>query len=176
MNIAEHVAFDLGKSVAYFTLEMTSFQVVQRLLSSMAKVDIQKIRQGFLSERDFPALTTAASKIAAGQLFIDDSPALYVADLRTKALLLKAEIDIQLIIIDYLQLLRPKLLRDGQPLDGSELTLEIKALAKELMIPIILVVPTSLRRRKMDRPRIEDFKELDPVLRDADVVGLLFRR
>jgi replicative DNA helicase len=143
--------------------------------AQIAKVDIQKIRLGFLSERDFPALTEAASKIAAGKLFIDDSPALYAADLRTKALRLKAENDIQLIVIDYLQLLRPTLLGDRQSLASSELTPEIKALAKELMLPIILVVPTSLRRSKMDRPRLEDFKDLDPVVRDADVVGLLFR-
>jgi replicative DNA helicase len=175
MNIAEHVAFGVGKSIGYFTLEMSSFQVVQRLFSSMAKVDIQKIRQGFLSERDFPALTAAASKLAGGRLFIDDSPALSAANLRSKAQSLKAENDIQLIVIDYLQLLRPTLQGDRQSLASSELTPEIKALAKELMLPIILVVSTSLRRSKMDRPRLEDFKDLDPVVRDADVVGLLFR-
>src|SRR6267154_4282845 len=106
MNIAEHVAIDVGKPVAVFSLEMSSQQLVQRLLCSRAKVNLQRVRNGFLSERDFPNLTTAASRLATAKLFIDDTPGLTIAELRAKARRLAASHQIELLVVDYLQLLR----------------------------------------------------------------------
>ncbi|MBV9130397.1 MAG: replicative DNA helicase, partial [Verrucomicrobia bacterium] len=141
MNIAEHVAMDIGKAVAVFSLEMSSQQLVQRILCSRARVDLQRVRNGFLSERDFPNLTAAASQVAAAKMFIDDTPALSVTELRAKARRMKSQYDIQLIVIDYLQLLRSMSRRaqDNRQLEISEISAGIKALAKELGLPIIVI-------------------------------------
>src|SRR5438045_5766906 len=106
MNIAEHVAINEKLPVAVFSLEMSSQQLVQRLLCSRARVNLQKVRDGFLAERDFPSLTAAASKLAEAQIFIDDSASLSILEMPAKARRLKAQKDIKLIVVDYLQLLR----------------------------------------------------------------------
>ena len=106
MNIAEHVAINEKLPVAVFSLEMSSQQLVQRLLCSRARVNLQKVRDGFLAERDFPSLTAAASKLAEARIFIDDSAGLTILELRAKARRLKAQHDVKLIVVDYLQLLR----------------------------------------------------------------------
>jgi replicative DNA helicase len=106
MNIAEHVSINAGKAVAIFSLEMSSPQLVQRLLCARAKVDLQRVRNGFLADRDFQSLTTAAAALGGAKMFIDDTAGLSIVELRAKARRLKAQHDIQLIIIDYLQLLR----------------------------------------------------------------------
>ena len=106
MNIAEHVAINGKLPVAVFSLEMSSQQLVQRLLCSRARVNLQKVREGFLAERDFPSLTAAASKLAEAEIYIDDSAGLSILELRAKARRLKAQKNIQLIVVDYLQLLQ----------------------------------------------------------------------
>src|ERR1700738_3787306 len=141
MNIAEHVAIDVGKPVAVFSLEMSSQQLVQRLLCSRAKVNLQRVRNGFLSERDFPNLTTAASRLATAKLFIDDTPGLTISEMRAKARRLAASHQIELLVVDYLQLLRSTSRRaqDNRQIEISEISAGIKALAKALKIPIIVV-------------------------------------
>src|SRR5436189_3756591 len=141
MNIAEHVAVQEKLPVGVFSLEMSSQQLVQRLLCSRARVNLQKVRDGFLAERDFPSLTAAASKLAEAKIFIDDSAGLSILELRAKARRLKAQQDVQLIIVDYLQLLRSTSRRaqDNRQLEISEISAGIKGLAKELKIPIIVV-------------------------------------
>src|ERR1700732_3701887 len=106
LNIAEHVAINEKRPVGVFSLEMSSQQLVQRLLCSRARVNLQRVRDGFLGERDFPSLTAAASKLAEAKIFIDDSASLTILELRAKARRLKAQQDVQLIVVDYLQLLR----------------------------------------------------------------------
>src|SRR5437588_8190397 len=106
MNIAEHVAINEKLPVGVFSLEMSSQQLVQRLLCSRARVNLQKVRDGFLGERDFPSLTAAASKLAEAKIFIDDSASLSILELRAKARRLKAQQDVKLMIVDYLQLVR----------------------------------------------------------------------
>ena len=176
MNIAEHVACHVGKAVAFFTLEMSSFQFAQRLMLSMAKVDLQKVRSGFLSERDFPSLITAASQLANSKLFIDDSPGLAIAELQSKARKFAAEQNVQLIVIDYLQLLDAGLPKERPRMDNSELASGIKRLAKELNLPIVLVATTLRpRRRTLLRLGPEDFAELHAVVRDADLFAFLYR-
>ena len=124
MNIAEHVAINEKLPVAVFSLEMSSQQLVQRLLCSRARVNLQKVRDGFLAERDFPSLTAAASKLAEAQIFIDDSAGLSILELRAKARRLKAQKDIKLIVVDYLQLLRSTTRRaqDNRQLEISEIS------------------------------------------------------
>ncbi len=181
MNIAEHVAMDIGKAVAVFSLEMSSQQLVQRILCSRAKVDLQRVRNGFLSERDFPNLTAAASQVAAAKMFIDDTPGLSVTELRAKARRIKSQHDIQLIVIDYLQLLRSMSRRaqDNRQLEISEISSGIKALAKELSLPIIVIAQLNrqpdTRAKEGGRPRLSDLRESGSIEQDADLVGLLVR-
>jgi replicative DNA helicase len=181
MNIAEHVAMDIGKAVAVFSLEMSSQQLVQRILCSRAKVDLQRVRNGFLSERDFPNLTAAASQVAAAKMFIDDTPGLTVTELRAKARRIKSQHDIQLIVIDYLQLLRSMSRRaqDNRQLEISEISAGIKALAKELSLPIIVIAQLNrqpdARAKEGGRPRLSDLRESGSIEQDADLVGLLVR-
>ena len=181
MNIAEHVAMEIGKAVAVFSLEMSSQQLVQRILCSRAKVDLQRVRNGFLSERDFPNLTAAASQVAAAKMFIDDTAGLSITELRAKARRLKSQQDIQLIVIDYLQLLRSMSRRaqDNRKLEISEISAGIKALAKELNLPIIVIAQLNrqpdTRAKEGGRPRLSDLRESGSIEQDADLVGLLVR-
>src|SRR5246127_4307482 len=181
INIAEHVAIDVGKPVAVFSLEMSSQQLVQRLLCSRAKVDLQTVRNGFLSERDFPKLTSAASQLAAAKMFIDDTPGLTVTELRAKSRRMKSQYDIQLIVIDSLQLLRSMSRRaqDNRQLEISEISGGIKALAKELNLPIIVIAQLNrqpdTRAKEGGRPRLSDLRESGSIEQEADLVGLLVR-
>src|ERR1700736_1126370 len=179
MNVAEHVSLDVGRPVGVFSLEMSSQQLVQRLLCSRAKVDLQKVRNGFLSERDFPSLTAAASKLAEAKIFIDDSASLTILELRAKARRLKAQQDVQLIIVDYLQLLRSTSRRaqDNRQLEISEISAGLKGWAKELKIPVIVVAQLNRQpeQRSGGKPRLSDLRESGSIEQDADLVGLLVR-
>src|SRR5205085_7738712 len=141
MNIAEHVAVQQKLPVAIFSLEMSSQQLVQRMLCSRARVTLERARDGFLSEADFPKLTHAASRLAEAPIFIDDSAAVTVLELRAKARRLTSREGIGLVVIDYLQLLRSNTRRgqDNRQIEISEISAGIKSLAKELDIPVIVV-------------------------------------
>ena len=182
MNIAEHAAIEMKLPVAIFSLEMSAQQLVQRMLCSRARVNLAKTRDGFLAEADFPKLTHAASKLAEAKIFIDDSAGLTILELRAKARRLKAQHDVQLIIVDYLQLLRSTSRRaqDNRQLEISEISAGLKGLAKELKIPIIVVA--QLNRNPEIRtgsgkgvPRLADLRESGSIEQDADLVGLLVR-
>jgi replicative DNA helicase len=163
MNIAEHVALHVGKAVAVFSLEMSSPQLVQRMLCSRGKINLKKVRNGFLSERDFPALTAVAAKLAESPLFIDDTAGFSISELRAKARRLKSQHDIQLIVIDYLQLLRGSSRRsqENRQLEISEISAGIKALAKELYIPVIVIAQLNRQPelRGNGTPRLSDLRE-----------------
>jgi replicative DNA helicase len=179
MNIAEHVAIQEKLPVAVFSLEMSSQQLVQRLLCSRARVNLQKVRDGFLAERDFPSLTAAASKLAEARIFIDDSAGLTILELRAKARRMKAQHDVKLIVVDYLQLLRSTSRRaqDNRQLEISEISAGLKGLAKELNIPIIVVAQLNRQpeARTGGKPRLSDLRESGSIEQDADLVGLLVR-
>jgi replicative DNA helicase len=179
MNIAEHVAINERLPVGVFSLEMSSQQLVQRMLCSRARVNLQKVRGGFLAERDFPSLTTAASKLAEAKIFIDDSAGLSILEMRAKARRLKAQQDVQLIVIDYLQLLRSTSRRaqENRQLEISEISAGLKALAKELKIPLIVVAQLNRQpeARSRGEPRLSDLRESGSIEQDADLVGLLLR-
>ena len=179
MNIAEHVAISSKLPVAVFSLEMSSQQLVQRLLCSRARVNLQKVREGFLAERDFPSLTAAASKLAEAQIYIDDTAGLSILELRAKARRLKAQKDIQLIVVDYLQLLKSTTRRaqDNRQLEISEISAGLKGLAKELKLPIIVLAQLNRQpeARSGGKPRLSDLRESGSIEQDADLVGLLVR-
>lgn len=179
MNIAEHVALHEKHAVGIFSLEMSSQQLVQRLLCSRAKVNLQKVRDGFMAERDFHNLTEAAAKLAESKIFIDDTAGLSILELRAKSRRLKAEHDIQLIVIDYLQLLKSPSRRaqDNRQLEIAEISSGVKALAKELAIPIIVLAQLNRNpeARAGGKPRLSDLRESGSIEQDADLVGLLVR-
>lgn len=179
MNIAEHVAINEKLPVAVFSLEMSSQQLVQRLLCSRARVNLQKVRDGFLAERDFPSLTAAASKLAEARIYIDDTAGLSILELRAKARRLKAQQDIQLIVVDYLQLLRSTTRRaqENRQLEISEISAGLKGLAKELKLPIIVLAQLNRQpeARTGGKPRLSDLRESGSIEQDADLVGLLVR-
>ena len=182
MNIAEHVALEQKKAVAIFSLEMSSQQLVQRLLCSRARVSLKKIAEGFLVEHNFASLTNAASKLSESRMFIDDTPGLSILELRAKARRLKTQHDIELIVIDYLQLLRSTSRRaqDNRQLEISEISNGVKALAKELNIPIVVLAqlnrnPENRSGDSKGRPRLSDLRESGSIEQDADIVTLLVR-
>jgi replicative DNA helicase len=179
MNIVEYVAITEKLPVGVFSLEMSAQQLVQRLLCSRARVNLKKVRGGFLADRDFPSLTQAASKLAEAKIFIDDSSALPILELRAKARRLKAQHDVQLIAIDYLQLLRSMTRRaqDNRQLEISEISAGLKGLAKELNIPVIVLAQLNRQpeQRSGGKPRLSDLRESGSIEQDADLVGLLLR-
>ncbi len=179
MNMAEHVAVDQKQPCLIFSLEMSSQQLVQRLLCSRARVNLERIRDGFLSERDLTSITDTARELKDAPIFIDDTPSLSVLEMRAKARRLKAKEDIKLIVIDYLQLCRSTSRRaqDNRQLEIAEISSGIKALAKELDIPIIVLAQLNRNpeARSGGRPRLSDLRESGSIEQDADLVGLLVR-
>lgn len=180
MNIVENIAIRKENPVpcAVFSLEMTSESLVQRLLCSRAKVQMQKLRGGFLAKSDFPKLMQVAGQLAEAPIWIDDTPGLSINELQAKARRLKQQHDIGLIAIDYLQLLKAPDVggRDGREKEVAAISGGIKGIAKELNIPIIVLA--QLNRNPDGRggkPRMSDLRESGSIEQDADLVGLLMR-
>lgn len=183
MNIVEHIAVHVKRPVAVFSLEMSSQQLVQRMLCSSAHVNIKRARDGFLAESDFDKLTNAAAKLAEAEIYIDDTAGLTILELRAKARRLSAQHKIELIVIDYLQLLRSNSRRgqENRQIEISEISAGIKGLAKELKIPIIVAAqlnrnPENRTGDSKGRPRLSDLRESGSIEQDADLVGLLVRQ
>ena len=178
MNIAEHVAIDLKLPVGVFSLEMTAESLVLRMLCSRARVNLRSIREGFLAERDFPKLTGAAGKLAGSPLFIDDSSGLSILQLRAKARRLHQQYGIKLFVVDYLQLLHSTSRRaENRQQEISDISSGIKALAKELNVPVIVLsqLNREVEREKGRAPRMSDLRESGAIEQDADLIGLLYR-
>ncbi|HOW88258.1 MAG TPA: replicative DNA helicase [Candidatus Omnitrophota bacterium] len=175
--ICEHVGVNLKKPVVIFSLEMSKEQLVQRMLCSHARVDAQKVRTGYLSHQDWPRLTSAAGKLSEAPLFIDDTPAQTVLEIRAKARRLKMKHDIALIVIDYLQLMQGVKSVENRQQEISEISRSLKALARELRVPVIAVSQLSraVEQRTGNRPQLSDLRESGAIEQDADVVTFLFR-
>jgi replicative DNA helicase len=177
LDIARYAAVESGIPVAIFSLEMAKEQLVLRMLCSEAMVEAQKLRSGFLRESDWPKLTLAAGNLADSPVFIDDSAAISILELRAKARRLKAEHNLGLIIIDYLQLMRGRGRSERREQEISEISRSLKALAKELAIPVIAISQLSRRteERPRQRPQLSDLRESGAIEQDADVILFVYR-
>ena len=176
-SICEHIGVVLKKPVAFFSLEMSKEQLVQRMLCSHARVDAQKVRTGYLSHSDWPKLTSAAGKLSEAPIYIDDTPGLSALELRAKARRLKAQFGIEMVVVDYLQLMRGHTRSENRQQEISEISRSLKALARELRIPVIAVSQLSraVESRTGNRPQLSDLRESGAIEQDADVVVFLYR-
>ncbi len=178
MNIAEHVAVDLGLPVGVFSLEMTADSLVLRMLCSRSRVNLRNVRDGFLAERDFPKLTGSAGRLSKAPLFIDDSSGLSILQMRAKARRMHQQFGIKLFVIDYLQLLHSSSKRaENRQQEIADISNGIKSLAKELNVPVIVLsqLNREVEREKGRPPRLSDLRESGSIEQDADLVGLLYR-
>ncbi len=175
--VAEHVALVQKGGVALFTPEMSKENVVQRMLCSHARINAHSVRSGMLSTSDWPNLTKAAGKLSEAPIFIDDSPGISVLELRAKSRRLKSRHNISLIILDYLQLMEESSYADNRQQEISVISRNLKALARELNVPVLAVSQLSRapERRESFRPRLSDLRESGAIEQDADVVLMLFR-
>lgn len=178
LNIAAHAAFT-GIGVAVFSLEMAKEQLVLRMLCSEARVNSSKVRSGYLGERDFPQLAKAAGRLHEAPIFIDDTPAISILELRAKArrLVRDRSKKIGLIVVDYLQLMRGMGTASNREQEISEISRSLKALAKEINVPVIAL--SQLNRRVEDRgdrrPMMSDLRESGAIEQDADVIMFIYR-
>ncbi|MBM3248645.1 MAG: replicative DNA helicase [Candidatus Omnitrophica bacterium] len=177
VSIAEHVGVIEKIPVAFFSLEMSKEQLVQRMLCSHARVDAHKVRSGYLSPSDWPRLTAAAGKLSEAPIYIDDTPAISALELRAKARRLKSHHDIKMCVVDYLQLMRGSNSIENRQQEISEISRSIKALARELDVPIIAISQLSraVETRQDHRPQLSDLRESGAIEQDADLVILLLR-
>jgi replicative DNA helicase len=179
LNIAEHASVREGKTVGLFSLEMSKEQLVLRLLSSVAAIDSQRLRSGFLEEMDFARIAPAMNDLSEASLFIDDTPAISTMELRTKARRLQAERGLDLLIVDYLQLMQATSnSRDANRVqEVSEISRGLKSLARELKVPVIALSQLSRQPelRESAEPRLSDLRESGAIEQDADLVLFLWR-
>jgi len=177
MNIAEHGAIKHGKSVAVFSMEMSSMQLVMRLFSSLGQIEQTRIRTGSLDEHDWPKLTSAMNLLHKSKIFIDDTPALSPAELRARARRLKREHDIDLIVVDYLQLMSVPDTRENRATEIAEISRSLKAIAKELKVPVVALsqLNRALEQRPNKRPLMADLRESGSIEQDADLIVFIYR-
>ncbi|HEY3302599.1 MAG TPA: replicative DNA helicase [Candidatus Binatia bacterium] len=179
LNIATYASLNAGIGVAIFSLEMAREQLVLRMLCSEARVDNSKVRAGYLGERDFPKLANAAGRLHEALIYIDDTPAISVLELRakTRRLIRDREKKLGLVIVDYLQLMRGMGAASNREQEISEISRSLKALAKELRVPVIAL--SQLNRRVEDRgdrrPMMADLRESGAIEQDADVIAFIYR-
>ncbi len=177
LSVAMNLAINHRKPVAIFSLEMTKEQLAMRMLSSEAEVPLQNIRSGMLSDEDYRKLMSASMRIADAEIYIDDTPSLTTTDLRIKARKLKKEKGIELIAVDYLQLLRPTRSRASRQEEVAEISRNLKALAKELSVPVLALAQLSrqVEQRGDRRPQLADLRESGQIEQDADIIIFLHR-
>lgn len=176
LNLAEYAALRQGKSVAVFSLEMSKEQLSYKLLCSEANVDMSKLRHGDLEDRDWENIAKASGPLAAAKIFIDDTAGTSVMDMRSKCRKLKMEHGIDMIVIDYLQLMTGSNTESRQQ-EVSEISRSIKALAKEMQCPVIALSQLSRapEQRTDHRPMLSDLRESGSIEQDADLVMFLYR-
>ncbi len=178
LNIAQHVGLRKKGNCAVFSLEMSKEQLVLRMLCSEAQVPNTNVRTGKLSERDFPKLVDAASRIADAPIFIDDTPAITITELRAKCRRLDRDYPLSLIVVDYLQLMRSPLYQStSREQEISDISRSLKALAKELNVPILALsqLNRSVESRNDKRPVMSDLRESGALEQDADVIMFIYR-
>jgi len=177
MSIAQYIAVSKNIPVALFSLEMSKSQLVQRMLCSEARVDAHNLRKGRLAESDWPTLSMAAGRLASAPIFIDDTAGITCLEIKAKARRLKAQANLGLIIIDYLQLITSSGRVENRQQEISEISRSLKGLARELNVPVIAVSQLSraVEQRIERRPRLSDLRESGAIEQDADLVVFLYR-
>ncbi|MGA1192268.1 MAG: replicative DNA helicase [Bdellovibrionota bacterium] len=177
LSISQFVGVNAKKPVALFSLEMSKEQLVTRMLCGVGKVDSARVRVGNLQEYDFPKLVEAASQIAEAPIFIDDTPAMTVTELRAKCRRLNRENPLGLILVDYLQLMRSPAYSSSREQEISDISRSLKALAKELNVPVLALsqLNRSLENRTDKRPIMSDLRESGAIEQDADLIMFIYR-
>jgi replicative DNA helicase len=177
LNIARNAAVEHEVAVGIFSLEMSKEQLGMRMLCSEARVDSHKMRTGFFTPRDWPLLLRAAGTISEAPIFIDDSPALSALELRAKARRLKRDQNLGLVIVDYLQLMRGPQGAERREQEISEISRALKALAKELTVPVVALSQLNRRveERHDKRPQLSDLRESGAIEQDADLIAFIYR-
>ena len=175
-NIAQHIAVNLKRPVGFFSLEMSREELVDRLLVAQADIDAWRLKTGKLSEDDFTKLSDAMGVLAEAPLFIDDTPALSILEMRTKARRLQVESGVDLIVVDYLQLARSRQL-ENRVQEVSEISQGLKNLARELKVPVLALSQLSraVETRGGKKPQLSDLRDSGSIEQDADVVMFLWR-
>ncbi len=177
LNMCMRSALQRGTPVAVFSLEMSTEQLVMRMLCSLARVDLSKLRKAELDDDDWQRLSLASDSLSATPIYIDDTAALTTLELRARTRRLKAEKQIGLIMIDYLQLMRSSRRVDSRELEISDISRSLKALAKELKIPVIALAQLNrkVEERSNKRPMLSDLRESGAIEQDADVIMFIYR-
>ncbi len=177
MSVAQYIAVSKNIPVALFSLEMSKSQLVQRMLCSEARVDAHNLRKGRLAESDWPRLSLAAGRLASAPIFIDDTAGITCLEIKAKARRLKAQHNLGLVIIDYLQLISSSGRMENRQQEISEISRSLKGLARELNVPVIAVSQLSraVEQRDGRKPRLSDLRESGAIEQDADLVVFLYR-
>jgi replicative DNA helicase len=177
LNVAQYAALHANVPTAIFSLEMSKDQLVQRMLSSESNVELQKIRTGELTEEEWIKLVEAAGPLSQAPIYIDDTPGISVMEMRSKARRLKMEKGLGLIVIDYLQLMSGRGRAESRQQEISEISRSLKALARELSVPVVTLSQLSRapEARTDHRPMLSDLRESGAIEQDADLVAFLYR-
>jgi replicative DNA helicase len=177
LNMGLNAAVRAKTPVAVFSLEMSKEQLVMRMLCSEARIDGQRMRGGFLKDSDWPKLAKAAGQLAEAPVYIDDTGAISVLEMRAKSRRLQADKGLGMIIVDYLQLMRGRSAAEGREREISEISRGLKALAKELQVPVVALsqLNRSLEQRTDKRPMLSDLRESGAIEQDADVICFVYR-
>ncbi len=177
MNMAEYAALKTKKAVAIFSMEMSASQLALRLISSLGRINQQHLRTGDIQEEEWPRVTSAITLLSEAKIFIDDTPALSPIELRARARRLAREHDLGMIVIDYLQLMQVPGNKENRATEISEISRGMKALAKELNVPVVALsqLNRSLEQRADKRPMMSDLRESGAIEQDADVIVFIYR-
>ncbi len=177
LNIAQNVAFRQNRTVAIFSLEMSKEELINRMFSLESNVDAQNLRTGQLSDEDWEKLIESAGTIGRSNLFIDDTPSISIAELRTKCRKLSLEHNLSMIIIDYLQLMSGNGRAESRQQEVSEISRSLKGLARELNVPVLALSQLSraVEQRPDKRPMMSDLRESGAIEQDADLVMFIYR-
>jgi len=180
LNIAQHAAIETSVPVAFFSLEMSKESLVQRMLTSEARIDAQRLRKGLLRDDDFPRLARAAGILSSAPVWIDDTPGITLLEMRSKARRLMAESGIGMVIVDYLQLMSGPANSESRQQEVSQISRGLKALAKELNVPVVALSQLSRapeqRTGDNKRPQLSDLRESGAIEQDADLIMFLYRQ
>ncbi len=177
VNIAENAALGAGKSAAIFSMEMSAESLTLRMISSLGRINQSHLRSGRLNEDDWPRIDSAMTQLGAAKIYVDETPALTPTEVRARARRLKRERGLDLIVVDYLQLMQVSGTKENRATEISEISRSLKALAKELKVPVIALsqLNRGVEQRVEKKPVMSDLRESGAIEQDADVILLIYR-